>query len=104
MFLAAVIQITSTSDVEKNLGEASALIERAAGYGARLVATPENTNFLGPAREKVERPKHLTVRPAAGSPSSPAACRSTCCSVRSTNEARYLGGVTTPASCLAPMA
>lgn len=59
MFLAAVIQITSTSDVEKNLGEASALIERAAGYGARLVATPENTNFLGPAREKVERAEAL---------------------------------------------
>jgi predicted amidohydrolase len=59
MYLAAVIQMTSTSDVERNLDEAGALIERAAGYGARLVATPENTNFLGPAAEKVERAEPL---------------------------------------------
>jgi predicted amidohydrolase len=59
MFLAAVIQMTSTSDVVANLDQASALVERAAGYGAKLVATPENTNFLGLAPEKVERAEPL---------------------------------------------
>ena len=29
------------------------LIERAARYGATLVSTPENTNYLGPHKEKV---------------------------------------------------
>ena len=53
MFLAAVVQMTSTSDPEANWRQARGLIERAASYGARLVATPENTNFLGPAPEKV---------------------------------------------------
>ena len=53
MFLAAVVQMTSTSHVEANWEQSKSLIERAASYGARLVATPENTNFLGPASEKV---------------------------------------------------
>ncbi len=53
MFLAAVVQLNSTSDTEANWREASRLIERAAGYGARLVATPENTNYFGPLAEKV---------------------------------------------------
>jgi deaminated glutathione amidase len=51
--------MTSTSDVRKNLDEVSALVDRATGYGAKLVATPENTNFLGPASEKVERAETL---------------------------------------------
>jgi deaminated glutathione amidase len=53
MFLAAVVQMTSTSDLEANWVQASGLVERAAAYGARLVATPENTNYLGPSAEKV---------------------------------------------------
>lgn len=53
MFLAAVIQMTSTGDLESNWLQAGVLIERAARYGARLVATPENTNYLGPPSEKV---------------------------------------------------
>jgi deaminated glutathione amidase len=53
MFLAAVVQMTSTSDVEANWLQVRALVERAAEFGARLVATPENTNFLGPPAEKV---------------------------------------------------
>jgi deaminated glutathione amidase len=53
MFLAAVVQMTSTADPAANWLQASGLIERAAGYGARLVATPENTNYLGPPAEKV---------------------------------------------------
>jgi predicted amidohydrolase len=53
MFLAAVIQMTATSDQEANWTQARDLIRRAASYGARLVATPENTNYLGPPAEKV---------------------------------------------------
>ncbi len=60
-FLAAAVQMTSTSDAEANWASARALVERAAGYGARLVATPENANFLGPAREKVRRAEPLDV-------------------------------------------
>ncbi len=59
MFLAAVVQMTSTGDPEANREQATALVERAAGYGARLVATPENTNFLGPPKEKVRTAEPL---------------------------------------------
>lgn len=54
MFLAACVQQRSTSDVDANLAEAERLIRRAAGYGAKLVATPENTSFLGPQFHKIE--------------------------------------------------
>lgn len=59
MYLAAAVQLTSTSDERANLEQAEALIRRAAGYGARFVATPENTNFLGPHEEKVRRAEGL---------------------------------------------
>src|SRR5215203_3314875 len=59
MFLAAAVQLTSTSDEEANWRSARSLIERAAGYGARFVATPENTNYLGPHDEKVRRAEPL---------------------------------------------
>lgn len=58
-FLAAVCQLRSTSDAETNLREAEALIRAAAGRGAQLVATPENTDFLGPHDEKVRRAEPL---------------------------------------------
>jgi predicted amidohydrolase len=58
-FLAAVVQLQSTSDAEGNWQSASALVERAARLGARFVATPENTNFLGPHEEKVRRAEPL---------------------------------------------
>ncbi len=59
MFLGGVVQMTSTADVAGNWLQARALIERAAGYGAAFVATPENTNFLGPSEEKVRRAEPL---------------------------------------------
>ena len=59
MFLAAVVQLNCTSDETANWESARSLIERAAGYGARLVATPENTNYLGPHEEKVRRAEPL---------------------------------------------
>lgn len=62
MFLAAAVQLTSTSDEEANWESARSLIERAAGHGARFVATPENTNYLGPHEEKARRAEPLDGR------------------------------------------
>ncbi len=59
MFLAAAIQTRSGTDVAANLAAIEALVARAAGYGARFVATPENSGFLGPADEKVRRAEPL---------------------------------------------
>lgn len=47
---AAVVQLNSRGDVDANIGAALALIEAAAGDGARFVATPEYTTYLGPDR------------------------------------------------------
>lgn len=52
-FLAATVQMRSDSDVERCWAVSDALIRRAAGYGATLVATPEATNYLGPHDRKV---------------------------------------------------
>jgi len=62
-FFAAVVQLCSTADVEANWRSAEELIRRAAGYGARFVATPENTNFLGLAEEKVKLVESASVAP-----------------------------------------
>lgn len=59
LHLAAVVQMTSTSDAEANWRQAKELIEHAAALGAQLVVTPENTNFLGPHDEKVRRAEPL---------------------------------------------
>ena len=59
MFLAAVVQLTSTSDEAANWRSVEGLVERAALAGAALVATPENTNYLGPHDEKVRRAEPL---------------------------------------------
>ncbi len=59
MHLAAVVQLTSTSDEAANWQAARELVERAAARGARFVATPENTNYLGPHAEKVRRAEPL---------------------------------------------
>jgi nitrilase len=47
MPLIAAIQMTSGPDVPVNLQEARALLEEAAGRGARLAALPENFSFMG---------------------------------------------------------
>ena len=44
--VAAVVQMTSTADVERNLATAERLIAEAATRGARFVALPENFAFL----------------------------------------------------------
>lgn len=59
MFLAACVQLRATTDIEHNLATAEALVRRAASMGASLVATPENTSFLGPQFHKVELAQSL---------------------------------------------
>ena len=51
--LSAVCQMRSTSDGAGNLRQAEELVRAAAARGAGFVATPENTNYLGPHSEKV---------------------------------------------------
>ena len=43
----AAVQMTSGPDVAANLAAAGALLESAAGAGARVVLLPENFNFIG---------------------------------------------------------
>ena len=50
----ALAQMTSTSDFEANLSEASALVEEAARGGARLTAFPEVFLYLGGHKGKLE--------------------------------------------------
>lgn len=50
---AAVIQLNSDADVQKNLAAAEELIRKAAREGANLIATPENTPYMGPAAGKI---------------------------------------------------
>jgi predicted amidohydrolase len=57
--VAAAVQMTSTSDEAANWENARRLIERAAARGARLVATPENTPYLGPHDQKAARAEPL---------------------------------------------
>jgi predicted amidohydrolase len=59
MILTSTIQLSSSSNAESNWESARALVERAVRLGARFVATPENTNYLGPHDEKVRRAEPL---------------------------------------------
>jgi predicted amidohydrolase len=46
-YLAAAVQMTSVTDLDKNLAQAEDLIELAARRGAELIGLPENFAFLG---------------------------------------------------------
>ena len=52
-FKAACIQLQCTSDSERNWRSCETLVRDAAGAGATLIVTPENTTFLGPHAQKV---------------------------------------------------
>lgn len=58
-YLAAVVQLSSTSDRKRNARVADRLIRRAARAGASLVATPEAANYLGPHDQKVRTAEPL---------------------------------------------
>jgi predicted amidohydrolase len=53
-YLAAAVQMTSVSDVDKNLAQAEDLIQLAVNRGAELVCLPENFSFLGDENEKAK--------------------------------------------------
>jgi predicted amidohydrolase len=57
--LAAVVQMTSTTDVERNLSAAESLVEQAAARGAAFVGLPENFAFLRSEGEPVPEPQDL---------------------------------------------
>ena len=57
--LAAVVQMTSTADVERNLDTAERLVGLAAGRGAQLVGLPENFAFLRSEGTAVSEPQTL---------------------------------------------
>ena len=54
MPLAAVIQLNGSSDISRNLATTERFVREAAAAGARFVATPEATTYLGPHKEKVQ--------------------------------------------------
>jgi predicted amidohydrolase len=56
---AAVVQMTSTADVEKNLATAERLVGESAARGARFVSLPENFAFLRSEGEPVAEPQSL---------------------------------------------
>lgn len=60
MYLAAAVQLNATSNTERNYEQLTTLVGRAANYGASLVASPENTNFLGPHDLKVKLAETLS--------------------------------------------
>jgi predicted amidohydrolase len=57
--LAAVVQMTSNADVDRNLATAEELVERAASRGAIFVALPENFAFLRSEGEPVPQAQSL---------------------------------------------
>jgi predicted amidohydrolase len=56
---AAVVQMTSTADVERNLAAAERLVGEAAARGARFVSLPENFAFLRSEGEPVAEAQPL---------------------------------------------
>ena len=50
---AACVQLQCNSDSDRNWEACSRLVREAAAAGAQLIATPENTTFLGPHAQKV---------------------------------------------------
>ena len=53
-FLAAAVQLTSTSNVEANFSLAEEQIELASRRGAELVGLPENFAFIGDDKERLK--------------------------------------------------
>ena len=53
-FLAAAVQLTSTSNPDANFAAAEEQIELAARRGAELVGLPENFAFMGEDAQRLE--------------------------------------------------
>ena len=54
MPIIAAIQINGSSDIERNLSTTEALVRDAARAGAKFIATPEATTYLGPHDKKIQ--------------------------------------------------
>ncbi|KAB8316741.1 carbon-nitrogen hydrolase family protein [Tolypothrix campylonemoides VB511288] len=52
-YLAAAIQMTSVSSLQKNLAQAEEFIDLAVRHGAELIGLPENFSFMGEENEKL---------------------------------------------------
>jgi len=50
----AAIQINGSSDIERNLSTTERLVRKAAHAGAKFIATPEATTYLGPHDRKIK--------------------------------------------------
>lgn len=62
---AACVQMTSGPDIQSNLKQAGSYIREAAGQGATLIATPENTcHIRHPPEKKLETAPEEKVHPA----------------------------------------
>ncbi len=53
-FKAGMVQLRSSTDVPRNLKDASALIKGAASQGAKFISTPEVTNVFEPDRDRLK--------------------------------------------------
>jgi len=52
--IVGVVQMTSTADVDANMGTVHRLVGEAAGRGARVVVVPECFSYLGPEKGKAD--------------------------------------------------
>jgi predicted amidohydrolase len=57
--LAAVVQLTTTTDQEASLESAESLVDEAGRRGAKLVVLPENVSYMGTEAEKLRRAEPL---------------------------------------------
>ena len=73
MPIIAAVQINGSSDVERNLTRLECLVREAAACGARFIATPEASTYLGPHDRKIalaeplNGPTHLRLADLAAS-------------------------------------
>ena len=61
-YQAAVVQMNSQTDLDKNLDQAYSLIKQAVEQGARVVGLPENFAFLGGLSMRMERADEIAER------------------------------------------
>ncbi|MEH2072254.1 MAG: carbon-nitrogen hydrolase family protein [Nostoc sp.] len=60
-YLAAAIQLTSMSDLQKNLAQAEELIDLAVRRGAELVGLPENFSFMGEEKDRLAQGDTIAI-------------------------------------------
>lgn len=60
-YLAAAIQMTSVSNLNKNLTQAEEFIDLAVHQGAELVGLPENFSFMGEEKDKLAQVEAIAI-------------------------------------------